>query len=124
MTNEDAKRLDGDPDGLLTYEYLANHIHSIYNDINWLVDNVIRVDLVGQFTASAARYLNAIDPGRYASAIAQLVSATIGKDRVHRYLPDVLVGIYGADYRDKAPELIASDDNFRRIYKRLFPTGF
>ena len=28
---------------------------------------------------------------------------------------------YGADYADRADELSAVDNNFRRIYKRLFP---
>lgn len=124
MTNEDAKRLTGDADGLLTYEYLANHIENCDDDIDWLTDNIIRVDLTGQFTASAARYLHAIDSSKYASAISQLVNATIGKDREHRYLSSLMSGIYGPDYREHADELSASDDNFRRIYKRLFPTGF
>ena len=30
---------------------------------------------------------------------------------------------YGADYAEKAAELSASDNNFRRIYKRLNPQG-
>lgn len=121
MTLEDAKRLGGDSDGLLTYEYLANHIENCEGDLEWLTDNIIRVDLTGQFTASAARYLNAIDSDRYAAAVSTLVDATIGKDREHRYLSELVASIYGHDYRDHASELSARDDNFRRIYKRLFP---
>lgn len=30
---------------------------------------------------------------------------------------------YGADYAARADELSAADDNFRRIYKRLFPAS-
>lgn len=121
MTAEDQKRLKDDPDGLLTYEYIANNIETIDEDLDTLIDNIISVDLSGQFTASTARYLHAIDAARYAAAVGRLVAATIDKDREHRYLPDVLSGIYGQDYNDHADELSASDDNFRRIYKRLFP---
>lgn len=73
--------------------------------------------------ASAARYLNAIDSEGYSPAIRRLVAATIDKDREHRYLPDLLQGLYGTDYKEHATELCASDDNFRRIYKRLFPSS-
>lgn len=124
MTEDDIKDLRRDPDGLKTYEYLANHIGECEPaDIEQLIDNMERVDLTGQFMASAARYLNAIDPEGYAPAIRRLVAATIDKDREHRYLPDLLQGLYGAEYEAHAAELCASDDNFRRIYKRLFPTS-
>lgn len=121
MTTEDSKRLKNDPDGLLTYEYIANNIDNIDADLAELTDNLVRVDLTGQFTASAARYLHAIDAARYASAVSELVAATIAKDREHRYLPDILQGLYGPDYASRAAELSAADDNFRRIYKRLYP---
>ncbi len=122
MTPEDAKRLKGDPDGLLSYEYLANHIEECDDaDLSVVVDNLIRVDINGQFAASAARYLNAIDPVRFADRIATLAAATIDKDREHRYLPDLLSGLYGADCHERAAELSKTDDNFRRIYKRLYP---
>lgn len=122
MTEADIKLLKKDPDGLLTYEYLANNIETCdAQTLDTLTDNLVRVDLNGQFLASTARYLQAIDPVKYAGAIRRLVAAVIDKDREHRYLPDVLTGIYGPDYADRAAELSASDDNFRRIYKRLFP---
>lgn len=121
MKNDDAKRLGADPDGLLTYEYIANNIDTCYDDLPWLIENMIKVDRNGQFTASAARYLHAIDPQKYDTQISTLVSATIGKDREHRYLSGLLSGIYGEDYAKNAEELSRNDDNFRRIYKRLFP---
>ena len=122
MTTDDEKRLKNDPDGLLTYEYLANNIDTCSDaDLEAAVDNIIRVDLAGQFTASAARYLNALDPARYASLIGRLTAATIDKDRERRYLADLAVSLYGPDYKDHAKELSGSDDNFRRIYKRLYP---
>lgn len=121
MTEEEAKRLKNDPDGLLNYEYLANNIESIDADLDELVDNIIDVDRSGQFTASACRYLHAIDASRYNEAVRRLVAATIDKDREHRYLHDVMVGVYGTDCSEHAAELSATDDNFRRLYKRLFP---
>ena len=86
MTEDDIKELRRDPDGLHTYEYLANHIGECEpSDIELLIDNMERVDLSGQFMASAARYLNAIDSEGYSPAIRRLVAATIDKDREHRY---------------------------------------
>lgn len=122
MTESDRKCLAADPDGLKTYEYIANHIDTCHDDIEELVDNIARVDLTGQFLASAARYLHAIDAEAFAAPVHRLVSATIDRDREHRYLADILLSIYGSDYKERARELQASDNNFRRIYKRLFPT--
>lgn len=122
MTQQEIQELKRDPDGLMTYEYIANHIDECSeSDLDALVDNMVTVDLTGQFLASAARYLNAIDAQRFAEPVKRLIASTIDKDREHRYLPDILNSIYGADYGDRASELIATDNNFRRIYKRLFP---
>lgn len=123
MTDDEKKRLTADPDGLYTYEYIANHIGSPELDIDWLTDNLIRVDSNGQFTGSAARYLNAIDPQTFAANITKLVEATIDKDREHRYLMPLMLGIYGNDCDKRAKEISAVDNNFRRIYKRLYPTS-
>lgn len=122
MDEEVKKMLGKDPDGLLTYEYMANHIASIDDVLDELVDNMVEVDLNGQFIVSAARYLHAIDGEKYAPAISRLIAAAIEKDRERRYIGDLLT-LWGADYADRVDELNASDDNFRRIYKRLFPTG-
>ena len=123
MNDEQEKTLKSDSDGLQTYEYIANNIDDIDGDLPWLVDNMKRVDLNGQFLASAARYLHALDGARYSAAIKGLVAATIDRDREHKYLPDVMSSIYGEDYQNRAAELIATDDNFRRIYKRLYPNA-
>ena len=117
------KKLAKDPNGLMTYEYIANNIDHIDPILPELVDNISAVDQMGQFIASAARYLHAIDPEKYASAIDSLIKATINKDREHRYLGDLIAGIWGDDYRERAKELCEKDDNFRRIYKRLYPTS-
>ncbi len=123
MTEQDKKRLTADQDGLETYEYIANHIDTCSADIEWLVDNMISVDRNGQFLVSAARYLTAIDRDLFAQAISRLVAVAIDKDRERRYIGDLLESLYGSDYRDRVDQLNAEDDNFRRIYKRLFPAG-
>lgn len=123
MDQELKKKLTGDPDGLQTYEYLANNIETCGEIMPELVDNMVLVDRTGQFTASAARYLHAIDREKYASEISRLVKAVIDKDRERRYLVELAQAFYGPDYEARAEELSASDDNFRRIYKRLHPVA-
>lgn len=123
MTEDEKKLLYADSDGLLTYEYIANHIGTEELDIDWLVENMERVDSYGQFTASAARYLNAIDSQLYQPQISALIAATIDKDREHKYLPALLTSIYGEDCERNAGELSLTDNNFRRLYKRLHPTS-
>ena len=117
------KQLSNDSDGLLTYEYIANNIGLIDEIMPELADNIISVDMSGQFVVSAARYLNAIDKDKYADSIDKLIKAAIEKDRERKYLGDLAVSIWGDDYKEKTEELIAVDDNFRRIYKRLYPIG-
>lgn len=124
MTPEDLKKLAHDPDGLQTYEYLANHIGECEPaDIDILIENMNTVDLTGQFLASAARYLHAIDADGYLPAIRKLVAGAIDKDREHKYLPDLITSLYGPDYMDRAQQLCMADDNFRRLYKRLCPSS-
>lgn len=123
MEEDIRKKLEADPDGLLSYEYIANHIDTVEQELPWLVENMVRVDLTGQFVISAARYLFAIDPEAFAPSIDALIKAGIDKDRERRYLGDMLRQMYGADYAERAAELSADDDNFRRIYKRIYPTS-
>ena len=122
MDQELKKQLSQDPDGLLTYEYIANHIGNCDDIMGELVDNMILVDSTGQFVASAARYLSAINPDLYAGHISRLIATAIEKDRERRYPPDLITAIWGPDYADRAETLSASDDNFRRIYKRITPS--
>ncbi len=116
-------QLSKDTTGLLTYEYIANNIGTVEAIMPELVKNIIDVDQTGQFVVSTARYLNAIDPKKYATSIDLLIKAAIIKDRDHVYLATLASSIWGNDYRDRAAELISEDDNFRRIYKRLYPVG-
>lgn len=125
MEEEYKKRLESDASGLLTYEYIANNINNagFGDEVDWLTDNIINVDKTGQFVVSTARYLNAIDKVSFASQIDRLIKAAIVADRERAYLGVLASSIWGEDYQDRAASLIASDDNFRRIYKRLYPIG-
>lgn len=123
MDEQLKKQLSKDPDGLLTYEYIANHIADCGDIMEELVSNMIAVDTTGQFSVSAARYLNAIDAGAYATHIDRLVEAAIEKDREHRYIADLLPALWGADYMDHVEELNAASNNFRRIFKRIHSVG-
>jgi len=116
-------KLEKDPDGLMTYEYIANHINDADDIMPELVENIISVDRTGQYVVSTARYLHAIDAQKYSTSIDLLVKAAILKDREHVYLADLAASLYGADYKQRAAVLSSSDDNFRRIYKRLYPIG-
>ncbi len=123
MIEELESKLAKDTNGLLTYEYIANHINSIDDMMPDLVENMIRVDKTGQFVVSTARYLHAIDPNKFSQSIDTLIKAAIEKDRNRAYLADLVASIWGKDYQERAEELNATDDNFRRIYKRLYPVG-
>lgn len=125
MNDQLKKKLEKDETGLLTYEYIANNINNadLEQEIDDLVDNIINVDKSGQFVVSTARYLNAIDKVKYNSQIDRLIKAAIVADRERAYLPDLAASIWGNDYKERASSLIAADDNFRRIYKRLYPIG-
>ncbi len=125
MDVELKKRLEKDENGLLTYEYIANNINQadFTQQIDYLVDNIINVDRTGQFVVSTARYLNSIDKKLYAPQIDRLIKAAITVDRERAYLGVLAASIWGDDYKEKANSLVVTDDNFRRIYKRLFPIG-
>lgn len=117
------KILSSDPDGMASYEYLVNHTDSDIDTIGRVADNIIRIDSTGQFVSSAARFLSAVGGDSFRPVIDRLIGAAIEKDRNHAYLPDLLTAVWGDDYASRAGELREKDDNFRRIYKRLYPSG-
>ncbi len=123
MTSQDLNKLKADKDGLHIYEYLANNIEEDADEINTLIDMLSEVDLSGQYMASAARYLNAIDSEKFGEQVKRLVALTIDRDREHNFLGQLMTSLYGEDYADHAKELSATDNNFRRMYKRLYPTS-
>lgn len=110
-------------DGMTAYEFLVNNINSDKQLIDNAVDSIVNNDTTGQFSASAARFLAAIDPESFSVEIDHLLKSAIDKDRDKHYLPDLLQGIWGKDYMARADILRETDDNFRRIYKRVHPAG-
>ena len=109
--------------GMSAYESLVNSVGMDSVLVLRTVEDIIATDTSGQFTASAIRFLAAIDPHGYANEIKMLLEAVINKDREKQYLPDLLPAVWGDDYMLHAEELRESDDNFRRIFKRVHPTG-
>lgn len=120
--NDILKQLEQDTDGMATYEYIVNNFETCAELMPELVDNLVRVDLTGQFLASSARFLAAVDRQTFNPWLGQLIEGAIAKDRERRYIGSLLEAIWGADYRERAAELRATDDNFRRIFKRIYPS--
>ena len=121
--SENLKNLTGDQDGMATYDYIVNNVDSCIDSMPELIDNLRRCDISGQFLASTARFLCAVDREKFADWIQPLVEGAIEKDRERRYIGALLQAIWGADYKERADELKVSDDTFRRIYKRVYPGG-
>ena len=121
MTETEIKELkDRDKDGLLIYECIANNAGQDDACLPELCKALAEVDLSGQFTASAARFLHAVDSTRYADLVRPLVSATIDRDRERKYLGDLFQCLYGPVEGLDVAAMSAADNNFRRMYKRLF----
>lgn len=118
---KELKDLKNDADGMMTYDYLVNHISSCYSDMDFIVDNLREKDTTGQFLSSSARFLASIDKDTFAPWISRLIEGAIERDRERRYIWSLLKAIWGDDYEDRIEELDKSDDNFRRIYKRIHP---
>lgn len=115
------KNLVNDKDGMATYEYIVNNEEEVDPLMSVLVENLRKVDTTGQFLASSARFLNAVDPERFQEWIPALVEGAIEKDKERKYIWSLLEALWGEDYLSRKEELQESDDNFRRIYKRLYP---
>lgn len=122
MMNQILKNLENDSDGMATYEYIANNFETCLELMPELIENLVRVDHTGQFLASSARFLSAVDKDKFSNWIPPLVEGAISKDRERRYIGSLLEAIWGADYKERAEQLKATDDNFRRIYKRIYPS--
>lgn len=105
------KNLENDPDGMSTYEYIVNNVDTVADDMPGLIEILKKVDHTGQFLSSTARFLNAVDKESFSPWISPLIEAAIVKDRERRYIGSLLEAIWGADYKARATELIAEDDN-------------
>ena len=66
IMNQILKNLENDFDGMSTYEYIVNNVDTCSECMSDLVENLKRVDSTGQFLASAARFLNAVDAAKFA----------------------------------------------------------
>lgn len=116
-----SKILEHDTSGMDTYEYIVNHAESCREELPKLIENLNRVDNSGQFLASTARFLHAVDSETFDEFLPKLIECAIDKDRERRYIGALLEAIWGSDYLDRKEQLISTDNNFRRIYKRVFP---
>ncbi|MCM1489980.1 MAG: hypothetical protein NC095_04050 [Muribaculum sp.] len=121
--NDTLKNLNGDKDGMATYDYIVNNVDTCLESMPELIENLKRVDISGQFLASTARFLSAIDREKFSSCLTPLIEGAIEKDRERRYIGSLLQAIWGNDYMERAEELKSQDDNFRRIYKRIYPVS-
>lgn len=115
------KNLEKDATGMATYEYIVNHTDSCEGIMPQLIENLKRTDSSGQFLASTARFLHAVDPDTFDSYLESLVGCAIEKDKERKYIGSLLEALWGSDYEARASQLQAEDDYFRRIYKRLYP---
>lgn len=121
--NEDWNALEQDPDGLKTYEYIVNRVEDVESELPTLCDIMKRADHTGQFLASTARFLAAVDHAKFGPYLSIFIEGALDRDKERRYIGSLLKAIWGEDYKERAEELKLSDDNFRRIYKRIFSTG-
>lgn len=120
---EHLKHLESDPDGMDAYDYIVNNVQICLEDMPELVEHLTKIDRTGQFLSSSARFLAAVDRERFDPYIESLIEAAIDKDRERRYIGSLLESIWGKDYHERVEQLKTTDNNFRRIYKRIYPDG-
>lgn len=110
-------------EGMSVYQYIVDHCETCSVELSGLIDKMHSVDTTGQFLASTARYLAAVDREKFDPWLAPLIEGAIDRDRERRYIGSLLQSIWGNDYETRAEQLKESDNNFRRIYKRIYPEG-
>ena len=103
------------------YQYLVDNCESCGPEMPELIERLRGLDTTGQFFASTARYLAAVDREKFEPWLAPLIEGAIEKDRERRYIGSLLTSIWGEDYESRIDSLRLTDDNFRRIYKRMHP---
>lgn len=123
MTEKEKSQLITDGTGLLNYEYIIDNLENGEVDLAFLLENIVKRDITGQYIVSITRYLSAVNREKYASEITHLIAVAIERDKERRYIGALLTDIWGADYASRVDELNEKDDNFRRIYKRIYPKG-
>ena len=121
MMEDILKKLEKDTTGMDTYEYIVNHTDTCFDELPRLIENLKRADLTGQFLASTARFLHAVDAEKFDPFLEQIIGAAIERDKERKYIGILLEALWGPDYEEKAGQLQKDNDSFRRIYKRLYP---
>ena len=114
-------QLKADKNGLETYDYIVNNLDSCAGNMEFLTENLLKADTTGQYLTSTAIFLNKVGKERFGKWIDRLIEGAIAKDRERRYIGSLLEAIWGVDFKDRSSELNQIDDNFRRIYKRIYP---
>lgn len=115
--------INADSNGLLAYDYVINNLDLLDQEqLNELTHSLVEKDKSGQASVSLAKYLKStgID---YEEVIDLLIKNAIEKDREHKYIVELLSACWGDDYKEHVAELNSSDNNFRRIYKRVYGCG-
>lgn len=107
--------------GMDIYEQIVNSEASNPTRLPQLVEQLEAADDTGQYLCSASRYLSAMNPAEYSPLISRMVETAIDRDRERRYISQLLPALWGDDYMLRAEQLKLSDNNFRRIYKRIHP---
>lgn len=121
--NNTLEPVDNEGKGMEIYEYIVNNVEDCRDRLDNLIMDLKRADTSGQFLCSTARFLAAVDKEAFAEFLPALIEGAIEKDRERRYIGQLPEAIWGADYRERAEELSATDDVFRRLYKRVCPSG-
>ena len=109
--------------GMEIYEYIVNNVGDCRDRLDNLIMDLKRADPSGQFLASTARFLAAVDREGFSEFLPSLIEGAIERDRERRYIGQLPEAIWGPDYRERAEELASTDDVFRRLYKRVCPSG-
>lgn len=107
--------------GMEIYEYIVDNVETLPETPDDTVTKLKAADNSGQFLASTARFLAAVDREHYEKWLTPLIEAAIERDRERRYIGSLLEAIWGEGYEENADELKQSDNNFRRIYRRIHP---
>lgn len=118
-TSRDKENLE--QEGMSVYQYIVDHCETCCEEMDALILKLRQVDTSGQFLASTARYLAAVDRAKFEPWLGSLIEGAIDKDRERRYIGSLLQAIWGDDFELRVTELNATDNNFRRIYKRIHP---
>lgn len=123
MDKDKTKSQDAEMAGMAVYQHIVDNCETCGEEMSELIMKLREVDTSGQFLASTARYLAAVNREAFEPWLAPLIEATIDKDRERRYIGSLLQAIWGEDFEDRVEELNATDNNFRRIYKRIHTEG-